>query len=87
MNALLTPEGRRAAAFGAALGGCVVMTIFASFGLWWLRSVPVYTFWLAIAAHAQILVVLTGFIGMFIKRHIKAGREGIEISDHGEGPQ
>lgn len=85
MNALLTPEGRRAAAFGAALGGCVVMTIFAAFGLWWLRSVPVYTFWLAIAAHAQIAIVLTGFIGMFIKRHIEAGKDGLKISDIAEG--
>lgn len=84
MKLLLTPEGRRAAAFGAVLGGCVVMTLFAAVGVYLVSGNAKYSFWLAIAAHAQILVGMTGLIAMFVKRHIKVGRDGVEVSDHAD---
>jgi hypothetical protein len=79
--AFLTPDGRRALAFLAILGGCVTMTIFAAVGVWLSSGNATYSFWLAMAAHAQIAIGLTGFGALLWKRTIKAGRDGLEISD------
>jgi len=76
-----TPDSRRAWAFLALLGGCVVMTVFAAFGVYIVRKDSVFSFWLAIAAHVQILIGMTGFGALLYKRTIKAGRDGVEISD------
>lgn len=80
---LWTPDGRRAAAFAALLGGCSVMTVFAAFGVWLVSGNATYSFYLALAAHAQIMLGLTGFTALFVKRSIKAGKDGIEITDTG----
>lgn len=76
-------DGRRAWAFAALLGGCVVMTLFAAVGVYLVRGSVSLSFWLALAAHAQILVGLTMFGALFVRRTIKVGREGIELSDEG----
>lgn len=81
ISLLWTPNGRRTAAFGALLGGCVIMTIFAAIGVWLVSGNATYSFYLALAAHVQILLGLTGFTALFVKRSIKAGKDGIEISD------
>jgi len=81
ISLLWTHNGRRAAAFGALLGGCVIMTIFAAIGVWLVSGNATYSFYLALAAHMQILLGLTGFTALFVKRSIKAGKDGIEISD------
>lgn len=78
---LVTHDGRRAWAFAALLGGCVVMTVFAAAGVWLVRGNVGLSFWLALAAHAQILVGLTMFGALFVRRTIKVDRTGIEISD------
>jgi hypothetical protein len=78
---LWTHDGRRAAAFAALLGGCGVMTIFAAVGVWLVSGNAAYSFYLALAAHGQILLGLTAFTALFVRRTIKAGRDGIEISD------
>lgn len=78
---LETPDGRRAAAFAAILGGCVVMTLFAAVGVYLVRGDTSLSFWLAIAAHVQILVGMTGLIALFVKRSIKLSRDGVDISD------
>lgn len=78
---LSTPDGRRAAAFAALLGGCGVMTIFAAVGVWLVSGNANHTFYLALAAHAQIMLGLTAFTALFVKRSIKAGKDGIEITD------
>lgn len=80
---LFTPDGRRAAAFAALLGGSVVMTIFAAIGVYLVAGNAAYSFYLALAAHAQIMLGLTGFTALFVKRSIKAGKDGIEITDTG----
>jgi hypothetical protein len=77
---LLTHEGRRAWAFAALLGGCVVMTVFAAAGVYLVRNNVGLSFWLALAAHVQILVGLTMFGALFVRRTIKVGRDGIEVS-------
>ena len=81
---LETPDGRRAAAFAAILGGCVVMTMFAAVGVYLVSGNAQLSFWLALAAHVQILVGMTGLIALFVKRSIRLNRDGVEIVDSGE---
>ncbi len=81
---ILTPDGRRAWAFLALLGGGIVMTVFAAIGVYIVRKDSGLSFWLAMAAHVHILVSMTGFGALLYKRTIKAGRDGVEISDQGE---
>ena len=78
---LFTPDGRRAAAFAALLGGTITMTLFAAVGVYLVSGNAAYSFYLALAAHAQIILGLTGFTALFVKRSIKAGKDGIEITD------
>lgn len=78
---LFTHDGRRAAAFAALLGGTVVMTIFAAVGVYLVSGNAAYSFYLALAAHAQIILGLTGFTALFIKRSLRVGKDGIEITD------
>jgi len=78
---LLTPDGRRAGAFLAVLGGAITMTVYVSVVLYLVRSRLDYVFWLGLAAHFHILVGLTGLLALLVKRSIKATREGIEITD------
>lgn len=78
---LITRDGRRAWAFAALLGGCVTMTLFAAVGVWLVRGNVGLSFWLALAAHAQILVGLTMFGALFVRRSIRIDRAGIAIND------
>ena len=77
----MTPDGRRAAAFGAVMGGCIMMTVYAFIVLYIVRATANYAFWLGMAAHAQIIIGITGLLALLVKRTVKAGRDGIEISD------
>ena len=79
---LTSPDGRRAFAFAAIMGGCVVMTLFAAVGVYLVRGDSQLSFYLALAAHAQILVGMTALSAQFVKRTLKAGKDGIEISDN-----
>lgn len=78
---LSTPDGRRAAAFAALLGGSVVMTVFAAVGVWLVSGNATYSFYLALAAHAQIMLGLTGFTALFVKRSLSITKEGATITD------
>lgn len=89
MKLLLSSDGRKAAAFLAVLFGCIVMTLYAAAVLALVRGNARYAFWLGMAAHLHVLLGLTAFAAMLVKRSIKAGREGIEIvdeTDDGAGP-
>ena len=81
MNPLLSPDGRRAAAFLAVLGGCIVMTLYAVAVLCLVRGEAKLAFWLGMAAHLHVLLGLTAFAALWVKRSIKASRDGIEITD------
>lgn len=81
LSLLWTPGGRRAAAFTALLGGCVIMTVFAAIGVYLVSGNATYSFYLALAAHAQIMLGLTAFTALFIKRHISLGKDGVRIED------
>jgi hypothetical protein len=78
-------DGRRAWAFLVLLGASGVMTGFAALALLFVREDKTWTFWLGIAAHAQIALCLTGFTAMFIKRDVtvetKLGKVVIKDKD------
>ena len=62
-------------------GGAVVFTSFSAVGLWLLSANLQFVFWLSVAAHIQLITIMTGFIAQLVKRRISAGKEGITISD------
>lgn len=76
-----TPEHRRAWAFAALVGGCVVFTIFAAVGVYLVRGDVEKAFYLALAAHGQVLVGMTAIGALLVRRTVKVGRDGVEISD------
>lgn len=80
---LMDPEGRRAWALLLAAGGGMMMTTYASVALWLVRKSPAYVFSLGLFAHISIIFVLTGFLGLLIKRTLKVsdGKRVIDISD------
>lgn len=77
------PEGRRGWALMLMAGGGSSMTIYAGVGLYLVREHANYVFYLALASLGLILVVLTGYAGLLVKRTIKGSVLGnsIEISD------
>lgn len=79
---IATHNGRRALAFLAVLGGCMVFTVFAAVGLYLVRDHPDFTFYLALAAHVQILVGMTAMGWQMGRRlNVNAGRDGVTIND------
>jgi len=85
---MLSPDGRRAMALLFLAGGGIAMTGYAGWSLWMVRTVPQYAFYLGLAAHVSILVVLTGFAGLLVKRMLKASIVGssFEASDAADPP-
>lgn len=77
-----THDGQRAWAFLAIWGGTVTFTLFAALGVWLVSDRPGFSFWLALAAHGQVLVGMTALGWAMGRRvNIEASRDGIEISD------
>lgn len=80
-----TPEGRRAFAFFSILGGCIVMSLFAAVGVYLVSGDVKLSFWLAIAAHVQILVGMTALgWAMGRRMQVSAGKDGVQIDDRGD---
>lgn len=80
-----THDGRRAFAFFAILGGCVVMTLFAAAGVYLVKGDVKLSFWLAIAAHVQILVGMTAMGWAMGRRlQIDVSKDGAKIDDRGD---
>lgn len=77
-----THDGRRAFAFLAIFGGCIVFTVFAAVGVWLVSGNALYSLYLALAAHAQVLVGMTA-LGWAMGRRvqIKGGKDGVEVND------
>jgi hypothetical protein len=84
---ILSPDGRRAWAFAAICGGCVVFTVFAAVGVWLNRDHPDHSLWLALAAHGQVLVGLTA-LGWVLGRRmqLEAGPKGAKVTDQEAQP-
>lgn len=82
-----THDGRRALAFLAIWGGAMVFTVFAAVAVWLVSGNPLYSLYLGLAAHVQILVGMTA-LGWAMGRRVsaKAGRDGVELDDSGGEP-
>lgn len=78
---MLSADGRRAWALIALVGGCAMFTAMAMWALHLVRGNAGFVFWLGLAAHAQVLVGMTGIAALLVKRQLKVSRKGIEISD------
>lgn len=78
----MTPDGRRAWAFAAICGGCVVFTGFAAVGVWLVSGNALYTLILALAAHLQIVIGMTA-LGWTLGRRmtVEATKDGAKLSD------
>jgi hypothetical protein len=77
-----THDGRRALSFLAVMGGSVVFTLIIIWSVWMLRDHAGFVFWLALAAHAQVLVGMTALGWQMGRRvSINAGRDGVTLSD------
>lgn len=81
---ITTPDGRRAYALVALWGAAAVFTLFAAVAVYLNRNNEENSFYLGLAAHAQVFAALAAIGALLVKRTIKAGRDGIEISDQGD---
>jgi hypothetical protein len=81
---ITAPDGRRAWALVALWGAAAVFTVFAAVGVYLNRSNEENSFYLALAAHAQVLAALSAIGALLVKRTIRAGKDGVEISDQGD---
>jgi hypothetical protein len=78
-------DGRRALAFLAVLGGCMVQTLYLFVVTWWLQGHAEYLFYLALADVVLIFVGMTALGWQMGRRLVaSAGRDGVSIND-GEG--
>lgn len=81
----LETNERKNIALWIMFGGGIIFTIYAVVGLWLVSSTPLYVFWLAVIAHAQIFSIMAGYIAQLVKRRISVGREGVSITDRQAG--
>lgn len=79
---IMSHDGRRAWAFGAIVGGCIVFTVFAAIGVYLVSGDAQFSFWLALAAHGQILIGMTGLGALLVRRTVKVSKDGAEMTDH-----
>ena len=82
LPSILSPDHRRAWAFAAIVGGCIVFTLFAAVGVWLVSGNARYSLILALAAHLQILVGMTA-LGWTLGRRVsvEVNKDGASISD------
>ena len=80
-----THDGRRAWSFLAIVGGCMVFTALIIWSVWMIRDHAGFVFWLALAAHVQVLVGMTA-LGWQMGRRLmaSASRDGVTIDDKGD---
>lgn len=80
-------SGRKAWAFVVLFGAAIVFTAMIVWALWHLRAIPGFTFWLAVAAHAQLAIVMTAFSWTLGRRaKIALSRSAVEIDDRENPP-
>lgn len=82
LPSIMSPDGRRAWAFAAIVGGCITFTAFAAVGVYIVRSSPGLSFWLALAAHAQVFLGM-GALGWVMGRRMlaSASKDGVTVDD------
>jgi len=79
-------NGRKNIAIWMMFGGSLTFTLFSGIALWMLASNLTYVFYLALAAHLQILVIMTGFTALLVKRRISVNKNGASIEDSSNDP-
>lgn len=77
---LLNPEGRRGWALALLAGGGMAMTLYAIVAMILVRGNATYVLYLGLAADIGVLITLTGFAGLLVKRTIRASGLGAEFS-------
>lgn len=77
-----THDGRRAWAFLAVVGGCMVFTGLIIISLWIIRETEGFVFWLALAAHVQVFMGMSA-LGWAMGRRMSAeiSRDGASFDD------
>lgn len=80
-----THDGRRAWAFLAICGGAMAFSLLIWIALYILRDQAGFVFWLAMAAHVQVLVGMTA-LGWAMGRRvlINVSRDGASVDDRGK---
>lgn len=79
-----THDGRRAWSFLAIWGGAMVFTVFAAVGVWLVSGNALYSLYLALAAHAQILVGMTALGWAMGRRvNVEVTKDGAKLNDSG----
>jgi membrane protein implicated in regulation of membrane protease activity len=82
LPSLLEAEGRKAWALLALIGGAQVFTLFAAFAAYQVRNSPGLSFWMGLAAHAQVFVVLAALAWLLgVRRTVKISKDGAELED------
>lgn len=82
-----THDGRRAFAFLAILGGCMVQTLYVSVVTYLLRGHAEYLFWLAMAGNVLLVIGMTAMGWAMGRRlQIDASKDGVKLSDQGDEP-
>lgn len=76
-----TPENRRAWAFAALCGASFVFTVFAAVAVWLLSGNAKYTFYLGLAAHAQLMLCLGAISALLVRRTLSVSKDGITMKD------
>ena len=82
---IATHDGRRAWAFLAIMGGAMVFSLFIWIALYLLRGHEGFIFYLALAAHVQVLVGMTA-LGWAMGRRlvVSATKDGVNLDDKGD---
>ena len=82
---IMTPDGRRAWAFAAIVGGCMVNTLYLFVVTVWLKGEAEYLFYLALADIGLIFIGMTA-LGWAMGRRLlaSASRDGVTIDDKGQ---
>ncbi|MGA1773155.1 MAG: hypothetical protein ACO387_03495 [Flavobacteriaceae bacterium] len=62
-------------------GGAVVFTIYLLVTLYLLKDDLNAIYWLAVFAHLQLFVILSGFTALLVKRRIEVNTEGVIVND------
>lgn len=82
---IMSPDGRRAWAFAAIVGGAMVFSALIWVSLYLVRDHPHFVFYLALAAHGQVFVGMTA-LGWVLGRRMQAdvSKDGLKMDDRGE---
>jgi hypothetical protein len=81
-----THDGRRALAFLAIMGGCMVFTLVSIAVLYMLRGHADFVFYLGLCVHLHILVGMTALGWQMGRRlNVNAGRDGVTLNDSEAG--